>query len=96
VPEGPLDTVVPPESWETRGPEGLRETEETKARRAWVWTGRTETRGYKGRKACLALAKTAEMGPTASPGLQAILASPVLSVLRGPPASVTPRPAKEP
>lgn len=52
--EGPLDIVVPPESWETPDPEETRGTEETKAQLAWVWTGLTETRGSKDRKACRA------------------------------------------
>lgn len=94
--EGPLDTVAPPESWETPDPEEALGTEETKAQPAWAWTGPTETRASKDHRACLALAKTAETGPTASPGCRATLAFPAPSVLRGPPASVTPQPAKEP
>lgn len=94
--EGPLDIVVPPESWETLDPEETRGTEETKARLAWAWMGLTGTKGSKDRRACLALARTAKTGPTASPASPATLAFPGLLVLRGPLASVTRRPAKEP
>lgn len=93
---GPLDIVVPLESWETPDPEETRGTQETKARPAWAWMDLTETRGSKDRRACLALARTAKTGPTASPASPATLAFPGLLVLRGPLASVTRRPAKEP
>lgn len=93
---GPLDIVVPPESWETPDPEEARGTEETKARPAWVWTGPTETRGSKDPKVCLVWAKTAKTAPTVSLGCPETLAFLVLLVLRGPPASVTPQLAKEP
>lgn len=94
--EGPLDTVVPLESWEIPDPEETRGTEETKARLAWAWMGPTETRGCEDRRVCLALARTAKTGPTASPASPATLAFLGLLVLRGPPASATHRPAKEP
>lgn len=94
--EGPLDTAVPPESWETPDPEETRGTEETKAQLARAWTGLTETKGSKDRKACPVLAKMAATGPTESLGSLAILAFPVLLALRGPPAFATPPPAKEP
>lgn len=94
--EGPLDIVVPLESWGILDPEATRETEETRARLAWVWTGLMETRGSKDRKVCLALAKTAATGPTGSPGFLEILAFLALLGPRGPLASATPLPAKEP
>lgn len=96
VPGGPLDIVVPPESWETPGPEEARGTAETKARPAPAWTGRTGTRASKDPKVCLVWAKTAKTAPTASLGCPGTLAFLVLLVRRGPPASVTPRLAKEP
>lgn len=92
---GPLDIVVPPESWATPDPEEARGTAETKARPAWVWTGPTETRGSKDPQVCLVWAKTAKMAPTVSPGCPETLAFLGLLVLRGPPASATPRLAKE-
>lgn len=93
---GRLDIEAPPESWETPDPEEARGTAETKARPAWAWTGRTETRASKDPKVCLVWAKTAKTVPTVSLGCPGTLAFLALLVLRGPPASVTPRLAKEP
>lgn len=93
--EAPLDIVVPPESWETPDPEVPQGTEVTKVRPAWVWTALTETRGSKDRQVCLVPAEMATLGPTVSLAFPEILAFPVLWALRGPPASVTPRPARE-
>lgn len=94
--EGPLDIAVPLESWGILDPEATRATEETRAWLARVLTGLMETRGSKDHKVCLASAKTAATGPTVSPGFLEILAFPALLEPRGPLASATPLPAKEP
>lgn len=94
--EAPQDIVVPLESWETQDPEEPRGTEVTKVRLAWVWTALTETRESKDHQACLARAETATPGLPASLACPEMPAFPVPWVLRGPPASATRRPAREP